>query len=391
MWFSFAVVPTSGAKGSIDRMVDLNIMLEDDGDPLTEDPAVRHLVNQSVDIQQVALEPSLAWQLSPDFSFGFGLSLRTTTLNMSGGTDSPFSDLKGFLPDDDPLRTIFGYDTWGDALEGFLSGGDRAIDDYHVDFLADASNAAMQVFLKFGGAWQVNPQTRLGFWYRPMSNMSDIVGQTTVDMSADLGAFTSVLEDMLGLEDGYYLDDPTSDFDFRVRDIRLPQQAGLSTSSQLNNGDIMHFSAVWTDWSQSFDGWVATLSNPSNEQFAGFIGGDGTLTMDMDMKWRDTVSMSLGWERNLSSQLTLRSGLGWSRNPMQGSWMASSTPFNELHLAGGLAYRASSKGMPDFFISTVIALPQKENAGENLVLSDLSGDRYSQWHGSLALGLSWRW
>jgi hypothetical protein len=71
--------------------------------------------------------------------------------------------------------------------------------------------------------------------------------------------------------------------------------------------------------------------------------------------------------------------------------MASSTPFNELHLAGGLAYRASSKGMPDFFISTVIALPQKENAGENLVLSDLSGDRYSQWHGSLALGLSWRW
>ncbi len=392
LWFSFAVVPTSGAKGSYEREVDLNIMF-DDPEQTGSGPATRHTYEHSVEIQQVALEPSMAWQLAPTFSLGLGLSVRATTLEMSGGTDTPFSDLMGALPEDDPLRN-FGYDgTWGEALQGFVNSGGRDVQDYHVDFVADAENTAPHVFLKLGGAWQVNSKSSFGFWYRPMSSLADIKGMTTVDMSSDLGAFTQQLEEFMLLM-GYeisYLDDPTSEFDFRIRDVRLPQQVGVSSSSAFGNVDVLHFAAIWTDWSQSFDGWEAHLTNPSNEQFAEFIGGDGSLTMDMDMQWQDTLSLSLGWEHLLGSHWVVRSGLAWSNNPLRGSWMAAATPFNEWHISTGISYQSHTSGVPDFFLSTVVAVPQKEEAGENLVLADLSGDQYSQWHGSLAFGLAWRW
>jgi long-subunit fatty acid transport protein len=379
--WSLAFQPTLSAEFSASRLTELQIVTvnpDGSGGPQTA------TVPMETELLQLALEPSVAWRASPAWSFGMGLSVRNTDFKSSSATEVALTDLEGPLPDS--LSGIFGDLSWGELIQDLAT--DRGVDSFQATYAADASNDRPNVFLKFGGTWQADDNTRVGFWYRPQSSASNIEGQVDVDLSDDLGAFISELEEALSIE---LLDDPTSSYDFRLGSVAFPQQAGISMERALPHGQRIHAKAVWTDWSRAFSDWVVQLSNPSNPEFTEYLGGDGSIEIDLGIRWRDSMILAAGYEADVHPRLTLRGGLGWSRNPVAGSVLPGVSPFNQMHVAAGASLWGGPEGIADWHAAVVVAVPEKWTTGDNTVLEDLSGDRYDQsiWSAMLACTITW--
>ena len=149
-------------------------------------------------------------------------------------------------------------------------------------------------------------------------------------------------------------------------------------------------------------GWTAHLSNPSNSEFSDFVGGDGSLDIDMGIQWRDTLAFSTGFEHDMSFNITewgdrykkvndytLRGGLGWSSNPVSGAALPGLTPFNHWQVALGMSSWANKRNPLDVHMAFVATLPETWTAGENALLSDQSYDEYTQFAYSFMLGCSY--
>lgn len=379
--WSLAFQPTISADFATTRLTELQIVTvntDGSGGPKTT------TVPMETELLQLALEPSIAWRANSAWSFGMGLSVRNTDFKSISATEVALSDLEGPIPES--LSGIFGDVSWGELIEEL--GEERGVDSFQAVFDADASNDRPNLYLKFGGTWQANDQTRVGFWYRPQSSASNIEGQVDVDLSDDLGAFITELEDTLSID---LLEDPTSTYDFRLGSIAFPQQAGISMQRDLPHAQRLHAKAVWTDWSRAFSDWVVQLSNPSNAEFIEYLGGDGSIEIDLGIRWRDSMILAAGYEADVHPRLTLRGGLGWSRNPVAGSVLPGVSPYNQMHVAAGASWWGGPEGIADWHAAVVLAMPEKWTTGTNTVLEDLSGDRYDQsiWSAMLACTISW--
>ncbi len=338
----------------------------------------------STKLTQLALEPSVAIRLSERWNFGMGLSIRATDFESTSATEVALSELQGAIPPG--LAAIFGDLSWGDLIQQL--GADRGVDSFQVNYSGQADSGTPNIYLKFGATWQADDTTRVGFWYRPQSSATSLDGQVEVDLSDDLGTFVQGLEDILGVP---LLNDPTSSYDFRLASVAFPQQAGLSMQRQWGADKRFHAKAVWTDWSRAFSDWVVHLSNPSNPEFLDYLGGDGSLDVDLGLKWRDSLTLATGYEYDLLPRLTVRSGLGWSRNPVGGSVLPGVAPYNAFHLAAGASWWAGEEGVADWHLAVVWALPDTWITGNNTVISDLSYDRYAQNVVSVLLACSVVW
>ena len=150
-------------------------------------------------------------------------------------------------------------------------------------------------------------------------------------------------------------------------------------------------------------GWTAHLSNPSNPEFIDFIGGDGSIDIDMGIQWNDTLSASAGFEHDISfiniknrrdsyskvNEYSLRGGLGWSSNPVSGAAFPGLTPFNHWQVALGMSRWSHDSEPLDVHLAFVATLPETWTAGENVLLSDQSYDEYTQAAYSFMLGCSY--
>jgi long-subunit fatty acid transport protein len=342
------------------------------------------LVAVETELLQIALDGALAWRVSREWNFGVGLSLRQTDLTTASATEVGLDQLNGAIPDS--LSGIFGDISWGELITDL--GSARGVDAFQVNFRGDADAAKPQLFLQFGGRWEPDDRTRVGFWYRPPSSATNLEGEVDVDLGADLGAFVENLESTLSVA---LLDDPTSHYDLKVAGIRLPQQAGVSWMRYLPQGRRVHARAVWTDWSASFSGWSAKLSNPSNPEFTDYLGGDGSIDVDLGLSWKDSLSLSVGGEQDFGQRFTVRSGLGWARNPVGGAVLGGLAPYNQLHAAAGASWWAAPDGHVDWHFAAVVALPESWTSDRNPSFQDLSRDRYRQsvWSLLLAMTVSW--
>jgi len=379
--WSFLLHPTAAADFLAQRDTELQIAtVNADG---SGGPA-HDLVKVQTDLVQIALDTALAWQISPHWNFGVGLSLRQTNLMTASGSEIGLDQLAGDLPGS--LSGIFGELSWGELISQL--GSDRGVDSFQVIYDGDADASRPQMFLQFGARWQPDPSTRMGFWYRPPSSATDLEGNVEVDLGADLGSFVNGLEDALGVG---LLDQETSRYRLRVAGVRLPQQAGIAWMRRLPHGRRVHARAAWTDWSASFSGWTAHLSHPSNPEFVDYLGGDGSVDVDLGLSWKDSLALSLGAEQDLGQRVTLRGGLGWARNPVGGAVLGGLAPYNQLHAALGASWWAAPAGHVDWHAAAVVSLPESWTADANPSFQDLSGDRYRQsvWSLLLAMTVSW--
>jgi long-subunit fatty acid transport protein len=388
--FSFALRPTSGGKASMLRETEL---LWDESVPGSGDFDIPRYddVLTANEMVQVAGEPTMSFFVTPEFSIGLGASFRSTTFDMQSAADVPFADMTG----DSGLGG-----SYGDLLLGDPPDPDR--NSFQAEFEGSLEGDLMTCF-QLGAALQLNPSNRLGFWYRLPSSAIDLEGSVHVDASADLGPFI----DALGLP---YEPGTQSDFDISIPDIRFPAQLGFAFANGLTQKDRFHGQVVWTEWSQSFDGWTATLSNPDSPEWQEFLGGDDPSTsVDLDMVWTNTLAFSFGWEHDFEwlpriwreqrmqrsgitepfVDLTARLGLAWSNNPIRGTAMAGLMPFNAWHVGAGISRRTEDGN--EWFLSSVVALPESWTAGENKVLDDFDNDTYSQFSAAIVLGYRYSW
>jgi long-subunit fatty acid transport protein len=376
--------PTVAGDFYTSRNTTLNLVTEDPSDP--EAPFKKSRVDISSKLLQLALEPNFSVRMNDSWSFGLGASIRNTDMLMSSATEVDFDKLQGDF--------VLGSGTWSDFFQA--AGGEN----FQATFDADASSSTPTVFLKLGATYSTQHGSNLGFWFRPPSTSSDIEGRVDVDMRDDLGTFITVLGDAgidIGLEN-----ELVSGYDFSIADVRFPAQAGVSYSSPATDTTRWHSKAVFTQWSKSMTGWTAHLSNPDNSEFTDFIGGDGSMDIDMGIQWNDTLAVSVGFEHDMSFNITnemsrykkvndytLRGGLGWSSNPVSGAAMPGLTPFNHWQVALGMSSWANDHEPLDMHMAVVVTLPDTWTAGENALLSDLSYDEYSQFAYSFMLGCSY--
>ncbi|MFK5954916.1 MAG: outer membrane protein transport protein [Planctomycetota bacterium] len=379
--WSIVFQPTLAVDFSTTRLTELEIVTvnpDGSGGPATANIPI------ATELTQLALEPSIAWRATKALNFGLGLSIRNTNFKSTSAAEVALSDLKGSIPDG--LSGIFGNLSWGELIAQL--GEDRGVDAFQTTYSGEASSSTPSIYLKFGGTWQASRNTRVGFWYRPQSSATNLEGQVRVDLSDDLGTFVTGLEDILGVN---LLDDPTSEYDFRLTSVAFPQQAGISMERWMTDRQRFQAKMVWTDWSQAFSDWTVRLSNPSNPEFIGYLGGDGSIDIDLGLKWRDSIAVSTGYEIDLHPRFTVRGGIGWSRNPVGGSVLPGVSPYNKMHVAAGASWWAGSDGIADWHLAVIAAIPEKWTAGTNTVLSDLSGDQYDQTVMSVLIAATFDW
>jgi long-subunit fatty acid transport protein len=389
MVWGINIQPTVAGDFSTSRNTYLNLVREDPLDETT--PYQQSRVDISSKLLQLALEPNFSVRVNDSWSFGVGASIRNTDMLMSSATEVGFDKLQGDF--------VLGSGTWADF---FIDEKDESFQGFQATFDADASSNQPTVFLKLGATYSDRYGSNIGFWFRTPSTSSDIEGRIDVDMRDDLGAFITVIGGDpfnidLGLEN-----ELVSGYDFAIADVRFPAQAGVSYSSPATDTTRWHSKAVFTQWSKSMTGWTAHLSNPSNSEFSDFVGGDGSLDIDMGIEWRDTLAVSTGFERDISFNITewgdryqkvndytLRGGLGWSSNPVSGAALPGLTPFNHWQVALGMSSWANKRNPLDVHMAFVATLPETWTAGENALLSDQSYDEYTQFAYSFMLGCSY--
>ncbi|MCH2101642.1 MAG: outer membrane protein transport protein [Planctomycetes bacterium] len=395
--WSFQVLPTSGGSTSFSRWTKLDIAADETepGSGVFE-PRDR-LIEIDNEVVQIGLVPSLAWTPAPGLALGIGLSLRDTALSLSSATELDLDTMQGAPP---PSLEGLGA-TWGEVFKTLGSLGGRDLTQFQVEYDTEADAAIMRM-LKFGFAYQDDRGRRFGFWFRPPSNAVDIDGSADIDLEADLG---DVIRATFGP------DTPTtSSYDLSIADVRFPAQLGFAYFQPLGQRDRLHAQAIWTQWSQTFDGWTAQLTGGSSEIFNDMLDGTGETTLDLDNRWDDSWALSFGWEhdwvwapaawarRQLAEHgrlvegwaVTSRVGLGWSSDPVGGTVVPGLLPSNNWHLGTGISFH-DGPGGGAWHVGFVAALPQNIQTGDNSVLSDLSYDVYRQANYALAVGYSLSW
>ncbi|RMH02828.1 MAG: hypothetical protein D6702_07670 [Planctomycetota bacterium] len=384
-FLGLSLLPTSGGSSAYDRATELNVATANNNGPPWI-PA-RHVVRIETDLAQIGFQPAVAWRADRSLAFGLGASVRYTRIGVLSATDVGLDQLQGEVPG-------LGGLTWEDLFRQLAAAGGREIDSIQADIDATA-DAAVHAFLQAGLMFEPSEDARLSLWYRSPSTRRALDGEVEVDVTADVGPIL----DVYGL-------DGVTDFALRIPGVRFPQQLGAAWRQALSPRGRFFADLVWTDWSQTFDGWRATVSEPRGGDIGSMLA-DGTTEVDLGLDWKDSLRFSLGWEwdafrrsvlpgpdgapRALISGplITWRTGVAWANNPVGGSPMAGLLPYNQLHLAGGLSFWGRGGG--DWHLALVWALPQSWTSGRNSVLSDLDGDRYRQANLSLVAGYALTW
>jgi len=391
---SIQLLPTAGGSIRMNRLTQLNIAA-DETSPGSGDFEPRdRWVETENEVVQIALDPSIAWTPAPGLAFGLGASLRESEFQFASATEFGLDQLQGAPPP--PLNGLA--PTWGEFLTVLGAAGGRDLQDFQVEYDADTEAELLRLF-KFGFAFEDDRGRRLGFWFRAPSNPVDIEGDVQVDLEADLG---DIIRSTFG-DDA----ETQSAYELRIREVRFPAQLGMAYMWPMGQRDRLHAQAVWTQWSKTFDGWTAELTEGSSDVFNQMIGGNGDTSFDLDNEWRDSWSVSFGWEHDWQGlpgawkrqqmarwgevretwDMTSRIGVGWASNPVDGSVVPGLIPYNQWHLGGGLSLANGPLGGA-LHLGFVVALGETLQVGENEVLSDLSNDRYRQSNYALTVGYS---
>jgi long-chain fatty acid transport protein len=93
-----------------------------------------------------------------------------------------------------------------------------------------------------------------------------------------------------------------------------PQTVGVGIKHDLCECRTVSADVLWTNWSAAFDDIGIRLRN---QQVPGLLE-------DLPLRWRDTVSLRLGYERHFEGDRTLRMGYVYHRNPIPDSTL---TPY----------------------------------------------------------------
>jgi long-chain fatty acid transport protein len=119
--------------------------------------------------------------------------------------------------------------------------------------------------------------------------------------------------------------------------IKWPESLGGGIRHQLNRRQTVAADVIWYNWSDAFDSVSMTMSNPNNPVLLPIAP---TIAQQLPLNWRDTVSMRLGFEQELTTSSVLRTGYIYHRNPVPSSTLSPMIPgILEHGFSTGYGYR----------------------------------------------------
>ncbi len=97
-------------------------------------------------------------------------------------------------------------------------------------------------------------------------------------------------------------------------DVTWPRSLGVGIKHRLCPCQSVSVDVIWFNWSKAFDQFDLHLSEPTDPDFASLLGPSFDERFPLD--WRDSVSVRVGYERNLGRNRAIRLGYAYHRNPI---------------------------------------------------------------------------
>ncbi len=101
-----------------------------------------------------------------------------------------------------------------------------------------------------------------------------------------------------------------------------PQSFGLGLKHDVDPFTRFGLDLVWFNWSQAYDSFKVDLRDPDNPVFGAVVGNE--LREEFPLRWRDTLSVKFGVEREFGLGKIIRAGYVYHRNPIP---VETLTPF----------------------------------------------------------------
>ncbi len=160
-----------------------------------------------------------------------------------------------------------------------------------------------------GLQYELSEQTMLGLSYNSASRF-DLNGTASLDLGAEHARY---------------------DLDMG---LVWPESFGGGLRHELNQRRTVSADVIWYKWSGAFDKVDLTMTNPNNQNVPPVI------VQQLPLNWRDSVSMRLGYEQQLSSNAVLRTGYVYHRNPVPSGTLTPMIPgILEHAFSTGCGYR----------------------------------------------------
>jgi long-subunit fatty acid transport protein len=107
-------------------------------------------------------------------------------------------------------------------------------------------------------------------------------------------------------------------------DIAWPRSLGVGVKHDINACHRVSCDVIWYNWSAAFDEFTLTLTNPTDPTVAMIFGP--TITETIPMRWKDTVSLRLGYEWMSKCRDVWRLGYVYHESPCPD---ATLTPYTD--------------------------------------------------------------
>jgi long-chain fatty acid transport protein len=120
--------------------------------------------------------------------------------------------------------------------------------------------------------------------------------------------------------------------------MEWPESFGGGIRHELNQRQTVSCDIIWYNWSGAFDNVNLIMQNPNNPNVPPVIA------QQLPLNWRDTVSVRLGFEQELTQSSVLRTGYVYHRNPVPEATLTPMIPgILEHAFSAGYGYRLRSQ------------------------------------------------
>lgn len=266
-------------------------------------------------IKVVSMQPTVAYKLSQDWSFGLGVNV-----NYAEGTLSKFKDHSGLCELGTGINALYQRDVYNAAYcnSHYEVNGDDVAAGYNVGFHGDLGSTKLALVYHSEVKYTLKGDSEITNTPITGANVAGnpnfiVVGATLPAISLATGKLAS----------NSYLSEQSK------LDLTTPANMALSIDQELTDVLSVQASVNWTGWSsfESIDivsddatpSISLSTQQPQNLNKAGYIGY-------IPEHWQDTWSFAVGTTVKYNEELTLKTGLAYDENPISSSHKTARVP-----------------------------------------------------------------
>ncbi|WP_448556578.1 OmpP1/FadL family transporter [Thalassotalea montiporae] len=263
---------------------------------------------QDTELTIISLQPTLAYQVSEQFSVGLGISV-----SYAEGRLTAFKDIGGLCENADFINAAYAP----------LGLGDVHNSNYcDIQYELDSSDWAVSATL--GALWQPSRETSIAFVYNSAIDLT-LANDFEITNVPIVGAAAGGRDDLfvvapelpaVDLNTGLLGSSPLEK-EAAQMDLTLPQNFSISVNQVLSPEISLQASLQWMDWSE-FDN-ISIISEqetgPISQVTEADLNEEGYIAY-IPEKWEDTFALALGVTYQWSPKIKLKTGVAYDTSPI---------------------------------------------------------------------------